>query len=86
MYLNISEVGSVIVVGLLGHGETEHHNKWANIGNKKSNSENFNQLCEGRHEEEHIEEKFELIVEYLWKKGENIVFGIFDQVGLIIDG
>jgi hypothetical protein len=35
-------------------------------------------------QEEHVEEKFELIVEYLWNKGKNVVFCVLYQIVLVV--
>lgn len=43
-YLYISFVGVEIVVGLLAHGESEHHNEWPDIGNEEPDPQNFDEL------------------------------------------
>lgn len=43
-------------------------------------------MRESSHEEEEIEEKFELVVEYLGDEGEEVVLGVLDEVVLLVDG
>jgi hypothetical protein len=43
-------------------------------------------LRESSQKEEEIEEKFELVVEYLGDEGERVVLSVLDEVVLLVDG
>lgn len=46
----------------------------------------FDELGEGRDEEEKVEKKFELVIENFGYEGKEVVFGIFDEIILVVDG
>lgn len=43
-------------------------------------------MSECGEEEEHVEEEFELMVEYFGDEGEQVVLGVFDEVVLVVGG
>lgn len=83
MYFNIPFVGVEVVIGLFAHGEGEDHDEWANVGDEEADLEDFYQLGESSDEKEEVEEELELMVEHLWDEGKKVVFGVFDQIGLV---
>ena len=84
-YLDVALVGVEVVVGFLGHGEREDHDKGADVGNEESHPQYFDELGHGVDQEEHVEEELKLVVEHQWHEGEHVVLGVFDQIVLIVD-
>ncbi len=82
----ISLVSIEVIICLFSHSESEYHYKWADVSDKESNFKKLDELSECSDKKKEIKEKFELIVKHFRHKRKKIVFGIFNEIILIILG
>jgi hypothetical protein len=43
-------------------------------------------LTEGSQQKEHVEKELELIIKYFWNESYNVIFCVFDQVVVVVNG
>jgi len=77
--LAISLEATEVVDGLANHSNAEDEAQWTPVRVEISYAQLWHKLAQGHHQEEHVQEKLELVVENLNRENKYILWDDYDK-------